>query len=47
MYCYAYKSHTLCSPVPLPYREREGLPETGEILWHWTGRPWPGGTPSR
>lgn len=20
-------------PVPLPYREREGLPETGEILW--------------
>ena len=33
MYCYAYKSHTLCSPVPLPYREREGLPETGEILW--------------
>ena len=31
MYCYAYKSHTLCSPVPLP--EREGLPETGEILW--------------
>ena len=33
MYCYAYKSHTLCSPVPLPYREREDLPETGEILW--------------
>ena len=39
MYCYAYKSHTLCSPVPLPYREREGLPETGEILWAWDRPP--------
>ena len=33
MYCYAYKSHTLCSPVPLPYREISALPETGEVLW--------------
>lgn len=33
MYCYAYKSHTLCSPVPLPYREIFALPETGEVLW--------------
>lgn len=33
MYCYAYKSHTLCSPVPLPYPEISALPETGEVLW--------------
>ena len=33
MYCYAYKSHPLCSPVPLPYREISALPETGEVLW--------------
>ena len=30
---YTYDGRTLCSPVPLLYREREGLPETGEILW--------------